>query len=77
MFFYQIMYKFELVKLFKVARSFIINANNYDEIAIANTFVEQLDKILFDNHINDDYFKFSLNQLKLELKDKNYIKSRL
>lgn len=71
------MYKYELVKLLKIARKIIINANNYDEVDIANTFIEQLDQILFDNHINDDYFKFSLNQLKLELKEKNNIKSRL
>lgn len=71
------MYKSELLQLFKIARVILINANNSDEVDVANSFIDRLDKILYDNHINDDFLQFSLNQLKCELKDKINIKSKL
>lgn len=64
------MYKSELIQLFKNCRHIIFYASTYEDLLYAKKLVEYIETILHMYHIKDNFLQFSLNEMKLEMFEK-------
>ncbi len=66
------MYKSELIQLFKNCRQIIFYSNNYDDLVYAKKYLEHIEKIMHLYHIKDNFLQFSLNEMRLDIYEKQH-----